>query len=705
MTPNRDGLKAGPIWLQPGISYLNFATFLYASLVTIATVVFVNISQPYILVENLGIEPGQEGTLTGQLLVFSELVVMLSIGLVGIMADRIGRKQIFALGLILFGITYLLYPTVESTWQLFAYRLFYALGVACATGMLGTVTNDYPQEISRGKLIAISGVLLGIGAVSTKLVIGGVPVSLVEGGVEPETAWTYTHWIVAGICFLSATILALGLKGGTPVKREKRIPIKQLFIRGFSEAKKPRTAYAYASAFVARSDLVIIGTFTLLWASSAGREMGLSQAEALARGGMLFGITQMAGLVWAPFMGAILDRYNRVACLAFGAFISCIGSVLLILVSDPFSNAYLPIFMLMGIGQISCFFSSQALIGQEAPVEARGAVIGAFGFCGALGILFFTGTGGILFDVWTYAGPFVFVGAATGILVPWGIFVYFKNPGESPRQPIKNATIVITGSTRGIGLGMAKEFLRRGNRVVVSGRTEESIKEALAELEPIAGADSVHGITCNVSDAKDVQSLWDKAQDRFKTIDIWINNAGVVNNKAPIEDLALEELPNVVNTNLLGVMYGSRVAIAGMRQQDGGHIYNFEGFGSDGMTMAGMGVYGSTKRAVTYLTKSLSKELKDTSVTISTINPGIVYTDLGLAEARKVPEERRARALRIFNTFGDRVEDVSPNLVSRILQNRKGNANITWMTKPKMLWRMIKSLFVKRDPLSELGIN
>ena len=88
----------------------HFATFLYASLVTIGIVVFVNISQPYILVEKLGVLAGAEGALTGQLSVVSELTVMLSIGLVGIMADRIGRKQIFALGLIIFGVFYLLYP-------------------------------------------------------------------------------------------------------------------------------------------------------------------------------------------------------------------------------------------------------------------------------------------------------------------------------------------------------------------------------------------------------------------------------------------------------------------------------------------------------------------------------------------------------------------------------------------------------------------
>ncbi len=704
MTPKHNGLKIGPIWLEPGVSRINFWTFMYASLVTISMVVFVNISQPYILVENIGIAPGAEGTLTGQLAMLSELTVMLSIGLVGVMADRIGRKQLFALGLIFFGLTYILYPTIDSIAELFAFRVIYALGVACATGMLGTVTNDYPQEISRGRLIAMSGVLIGIGVVTTKLVIGGLPNSMIEGGMEAKTAWTYTHWIVATICFFSAVVLALGLKGGTPIRHEEKAPISELVQKGLTEAKKPRTAFAYASAFVARSDLVIIGTFTMLWASSVGRETGMTQAEALARGGMLFGVTQMAGLIWAPFMGAMLDRVNRVAALTFGAFLSFAGSVGMILVANPFDNAYLPLFMLMGIGQISCFFASQALIGQEAPVEARGAVIGAFGICGAVGILFFTGMGGFLFDQWMYAGPFVFVGLATGVLMLLGIWVYIKAPGPSPIEPMKNATVVITGSTRGIGYGMAKEFLKRGHTVVVNGRHQNGVDAAVADLRKTSAKGQLHGVICDVCNPEDVERLWRSSKEQFGKVDIWINNAGIANNKASIESLALKELPDVVNTNLLGVMYGSRIAIQGMKEQGFGQIYNCEGFGSEDIATPGMSVYGSTKRAVGYLTRALGKELEDSPISIGTIDPGIVYTDLRLAQAKKARLKRRERLLRIINMFGDKVEDVSPDLVTRVLSNRKRNATITWMTKPKMLWRMLKSLFVKRDPLSEMGI-
>ena len=64
-------------------------------------------------------------------------------------------------------------------------------------------------------------------------------------------------------------------------------------------------------------------------------------------------------------------------------------------------------------------------------MEARGAVIGAFGFCAAVGILFFTGIGGLLFDEWMYAAPFLFVGFASGLLGLFGLWVFAKAPGSA----------------------------------------------------------------------------------------------------------------------------------------------------------------------------------------------------------------------------------------------------------------------------------
>ena len=98
---------------------------------------------------------------------------------------------------------------------------------------------------------------------------------------------------------------------------------------------------------------------------------------------------------------------------------------------DPLAAEAIPFFLLLGIGQMSCFAAAQALIGQEAPLKERGAVLGTFGLCGAAGIMLATGVGGWLFDAWMHAGPFVVVGFANVVIVLLALVVRMQSPGTS----------------------------------------------------------------------------------------------------------------------------------------------------------------------------------------------------------------------------------------------------------------------------------
>ena len=92
----------------------------------------------------------------------------------------------------------------------------------------------------------------------------------------------------------------------------------------------------------------------------------------------------------------------------------------------------------------------------------------------------------------------------------------------------EHKSIVITGSTRGIGKGIARELLRRGHRVALSGRSQAAVDQALAELRTSATGDALAvGIACDVSKAADLQALWDGAHAAFGRVDIWVNNAGI----------------------------------------------------------------------------------------------------------------------------------------------------------------------------------
>ncbi len=257
-------------------------------------------------------------------------------------------------------------------------------------------------------------------------------------------------------------------------------------------------------------------------------------------------------------------------------------------------------------------------------------------------------------------------------------------------------TIVITGSTRGIGSGLAAEFLKRGCSVVVNGRSPGAVDQAITNLAERGMPDRVWGQPGDMTHYNQVQQLWDSARSHFGAIDIWINNAGVAHPDLKFWELPPEQIDKTVNINLIGLMYGCRVAINGMLAQGHGFIYNMYGFGSTGMLRPGMSIYGSTKRAVNYFTEALVKELKGQPVKIGSLSPGMVITDLVSEQYQERPEEFE-RARQVFNLLGDRVENVAPHLADLILANDKSGAALRHMSTPKMMTRMITGKVRKRD--------
>jgi MFS family permease len=417
---------------MPGISRLNAAAFMLASFVTIGFMIFINIGNTYVLIENLGIPKNEQGSVTGLLQIINEISLVLLMPAAGILSDRVGRRPVLVGGLLIMALGYVLYPLATSVNELIIYRFLFAAGVAGAAGMLGTILHDYPQDKSRGKMIALSSIMIVLGSLFVADVFRRLPGIFKDRGLDGITAGQYTFWIAAAGISFCCVLLRLGLKGGTPTRPEERLPLSVLVKSGLKYAKNPRIALAYASAFIGRSDLVILGTFTVLWGTRAGLDQGMDNAEAIRSGTLLFIKANIAALIWSYFIGLIIDRCNRVTSMMIGAALGSIGFTAMIFVDDPLAMSATPLILLLGIGQVSCFSCAQALIGQEAPVRERGAVLGTFGLCGALGIIIATGFGGWLFDSWLYAGPFVMVGLANLVIVMFAIIVRLRSPGIMP---------------------------------------------------------------------------------------------------------------------------------------------------------------------------------------------------------------------------------------------------------------------------------
>ena len=260
--------------------------------------------------------------------------------------------------------------------------------------------------------------------------------------------------------------------------------------------------------------------------------------------------------------------------------------------------------------------------------------------------------------------------------------------------------VVITGSTRGIGLGLARSMLDRGCAVAISGRQSVNVDRSVEALRKTNPTQQVLGVPCDVRDMNQVQALWDVARELTGRIDIWVNNAGLSNPIMKIWKSSPEEVQSVIETNLLGTIYGSMVAVQGMLQQGHGGVYNVEGMGSDGRKHEGLTYYGMSKYGLRYFNESLVIETRGTPVLVGTIRPGMVVTDMITSQFDPQSAEWQ-QAKRIFNILAERVEVVTPRLAQQILTNQKHGAMISYQSRSKLMLRFLTAPFNKRDLFSQ----
>jgi short-subunit dehydrogenase len=235
-----------------------------------------------------------------------------------------------------------------------------------------------------------------------------------------------------------------------------------------------------------------------------------------------------------------------------------------------------------------------------------------------------------------------------------------------------------------------------GCSVTVSGRTLERVQQAVGQLSAKYGVERVFGHPCDVTEYEQVQALWAAAQSHWGKIDVWINNAGIAHPQTTFWEHEPQEITAVVQTNVIGAMYGSKVALQGMLQQGFGSLYNMEGLGSDGRRVEGLTLYGSTKAALHYFDEALAREAEGTPVLVGALSPGMVTTDMLTTQYADRPEDWED-AKRIFNILADRVETVTPWLARQVLANTKNGARIRWLSKGKSMGRFLMAPFRQRD--------
>lgn len=260
-------------------------------------------------------------------------------------------------------------------------------------------------------------------------------------------------------------------------------------------------------------------------------------------------------------------------------------------------------------------------------------------------------------------------------------------------------SIVITGSTRGIGHALASAFLARGCRVTINGRREESTQAALAALSKQFPSSHIAGVAGDVSQIDSVENLWHEGITAFDRIDIWINNAGISHEQTPPWLIPVDELQAVIQTNILGELYGTRVAMRGFLEQGFGALYNMEGMGADGKThgVKGLSVYGMTKAGLHYFNQCLADEVAHPHIITGALQPGMVLTDLVMGRYQDRPQDWESDR-KVLTMIASPVEDVAAWMADKILMNNKNGVYFKYSNPWRILKRMIRTFLRRNSP-------
>ncbi len=419
--------KLGPFFLMPGITPVNGMSYFLTAMIAVPMMAALSFLQP-IMLRLVGIDRAVQGTLSGDLVFYQEIIVLVCTPFIGAAADKVGRRPLVMLGIALLGLGYAFYPFADSVFMMYAYRTVFGCGIAIVATSITIVNMDYVQDRSRGKWVALASLTQGIGIFTVSQLLRVLPSRMADSGMPETEIAKYLFWGCTATCAVVFLIATGGLSRGKPAEARERDSLLQLVAAGLRTARQnSKVALAYSTAFAARGDVLVVGTFTFLWTQQAAEDMGMGMADGYRRGGMLVGVIQGSALLWAMFMGYILDKVDRVTGVMVGFTLAAVGYSAFGLMDDPFDNSILLPAVLLGMGETSTIIAGNALIGQAAPAAVRGAVMGSFALCGAMGILVATSLGGRVFDWFAPGAPFLQMGIINSLVLAFAIYVWMKN--------------------------------------------------------------------------------------------------------------------------------------------------------------------------------------------------------------------------------------------------------------------------------------
>lgn len=195
-----------------------------------------------------------------------------------------------------------------------------------------------------------------------------------------------------------------------------------------------------------------------------------------------------------------------------------------------------------------------------------------------------------------------------------------------PPSPNADTVVLVTGATSGIGKAIAAQFAINGYKTIITGRREERLTALQEELQAEDETVQVKTLSFDVRDMEASKAALDSLEDDWKSVDILVNNAGLAKGLAPIHEGNVDFWNTMIDTNVKGLLYMSRLITPGMVERQTGHVINIGSVAAT-QTYGGGGVYCATKAAVDTLNDAMRLDLHQHNIRVSCVHPGHVETE------------------------------------------------------------------------------
>jgi len=193
---------------------------------------------------------------------------------------------------------------------------------------------------------------------------------------------------------------------------------------------------------------------------------------------------------------------------------------------------------------------------------------------------------------------------------------------------MNNKIVLITGASAGIGKACAEVFAEAGAKLILIARRGEKLKDISENIFKNYGSE-IYSIVCDIRNYEELKNYINTLPERWSNIDVLINNAGKARGLNKIQDGEPEDWNEMIDTNIKGLLYVSRLIIPKMVNQKNGHIINIGSIAGREVYPNG-NVYCGTKAAVASISKGMAIDLNGTGIRVTNIEPGLVETEFSI---------------------------------------------------------------------------